>query len=74
MYFTVEKLEGTVWVPKIQFNFEDVENFKKLATKKDCRIMYNKKDITKKYRSVEYTAGESTKINIPKSRIQRTLV
>lgn len=74
MYFTVERLEGTTWVPKIQFNFEDVETFKKLAVERDCRIMYNNKDITKKYQSNEYITGESVKINISKPGIQRTLV
>lgn len=48
VYYTIEKLEGTTWVPKIQYNYESLTDFVKFA-KLGHRIIFNGNDITSKY-------------------------
>lgn len=48
VYYTIEKLEGTTWVPRIQYNYESLPDFVKFA-KLGHRIILNGEDITSKY-------------------------
>lgn len=47
--YVVEKLEGTQWVPKCRYNFEDKEQFKVIAQNPAYRILHDNKDVTKSY-------------------------
>lgn len=59
VYYTIEKLEGTTWVPRIQYNYESLPDFVKFA-KLGHRIIFSGKDITSKYlENIEHGVKEN---------------
>lgn len=58
--YVVEKLEGTEWVPKCRYNFEDTEQFLTISQNPSYRILHNNTDITSNYNKSYVKIGIST--------------
>lgn len=67
VYYTIEKLEGTTWVPKIQYNYESLTDFVKFA-KLGHRIIFNGENVTSKYLKDIETDAKVKENNTTKSR------
>lgn len=48
-WYSIEHLEGTEWIIKCRTDFEDLQQFTEVAKNPAYRILFEGKDITKKY-------------------------